>query len=257
MSDDDLGKLFRELPDEDPPESGMSALMAAATAKAREMAPPKPSLFARFLETFKRPPVLAFATIVVLIGGVVIVKRHGEPVDLVAPATAPVPRAVGSPPPPPPVVDHHLDQVEHRPEVATPDPTPEIAQAKPEPRRTVPVAPPRPTPPPPKPQVATVTDEPASGDLAGEATVTPHVSPPPTAPPKGMAIASDDVAAAPRPVAKAPMPASAEQLLHECQSAANRGDCPAVRTIAGKIQTSNASFYRERVVKDAAIAKCL
>ncbi len=246
MSDDDLGKLFRELPDEDPPDTGMPALMAAATAKAREMrAPPKLSLFARFIETFKRPPVLAFATIVVLIGGAVIVKRHGDEIAVdqraadtsVATSSAPtmheVERAPEAPPPPEPVV-----------ELAKPI-TPAM-HVKPKPIAPPPVVP-SPKADPISPEVAIAT-----GDVA------PIVRPTPTAPPRGMTIATDsDSVATNKQTAKAPVPVSAEQLLHECQTAANRGDCAEVRTIATRIQTSNAEFYRARVVKDAAIAKCL
>ncbi|HEY4181053.1 MAG TPA: hypothetical protein VGM90_29620 [Kofleriaceae bacterium] len=73
----DLRSVFKSMrdSDEEPPQTGMAALMAAARAKADEMKP-QPSLWERFLAAVRRPPVLAFATVVVLVGGGTVLMRH-------------------------------------------------------------------------------------------------------------------------------------------------------------------------------------
>lgn len=257
MTDDDLGKLFRSsLPDEDPPEDGLAALMAAARVKAvelREAAAPPKSWWARFVETLQRPPALALATVIVLVGGAVIVKRHGE---LAAPATAPAPVAPAPVAPAPAAVAP----------VTPPPPSPAIANPEPAPAPAPAVTKPAPPPPPaaPKPAAApAVTKESPRAEALDEAedvTDRQYATPPPvapaperrpTAPPAGVAIASDQTVAAP---ADGPSP---DQLFHECQTAATRGDCAAVKSIAGRIARTNASLYRDRVVKDTSIAKCL
>jgi hypothetical protein len=105
-------KPWLSLPDEDPPERGFAELMAAARAKAESMA--NPPWWKRVFELLKRPPVLALATVVVLIGGVIIV--HREPAELSAPAAAPPPATEPAPiepaglgaaqlPPPPAIIE--------------------------------------------------------------------------------------------------------------------------------------------------------
>ncbi|CAN5723999.1 hypothetical protein BH11MYX2_BH11MYX2_17220 [soil metagenome] len=73
----DLRSVFSSMraSDEDPPDTGMAALMAAARKKAAEMKP-QPSLWERFFDVVRRPPVLAFATVVVLVGGGAVMFRH-------------------------------------------------------------------------------------------------------------------------------------------------------------------------------------
>jgi len=73
----------------------------------------------------------------------------------------------------------------------------------------------------------------------------------------------DDAApAAPEPVSEqrrgaGPRQPSIDQLVRQCQAAATRGDCAAVKSIAARIAKDDAEAYRSRVVKDAAIARCL
>nr|MBA3464190.1 hypothetical protein [Deltaproteobacteria bacterium] len=47
------------------------------------------------------------------------------------------------------------------------------------------------------------------------------------------------------------------QLVKQCESAAARGDCAAVRVIAGRIRSEDKSAYSQRVVKNSSIARCL
>lgn len=265
MSDEQLSKLFHQLPDEDPPDTGMAALMAAARQKAAEMAPPpRKSLWARVLETLKAPPVLALATVVVLIGGAIVIKNHDATMDasnrVVAPASAPAPASSGTagsgsaaapaePVVPPAPAPAPAPAVEAKPAVVAPRPaaSKRAEVAKPAQQET------------------------AKADESAEASPPPPPPPPPPAntkaqaPPPGVTIATDadaEVAAAPQraPVvagAVAPQPTLVEQLLHACQAAAHKRDCPTARTLASQINTRDASFYRARVLKDADIVKCL
>jgi hypothetical protein len=57
--------------------------------------------------------------------------------------------------------------------------------------------------------------------------------------------------------ASGPRQPSIDQLVRQCQAAASRGDCAAAKSIAARIAKDDAEAYRARVVKDAAIARCL
>jgi hypothetical protein len=72
----------------------------------------------------------------------------------------------------------------------------------------------------------------------GEATVTPNTS-------------TAVKATRPRPSSD-----RRAQLYEQCESAARRGDCVAVKRILGRI-TKTDRGYRARLAKDSAIAKCL
>jgi len=64
---------------------------------------------------------------------------------------------------------------------------------------------------------------------------------------------------APRPVTTpaANAATSLDQLFKQCQLAAARGDCDAVKQLAARIAKASATVYRDRVTKDAAVVKCL
>lgn len=85
--DDDDPKLramravWLSMRQEDPPGSGLSELLAAARAKAETMQP-RPSWWQRLLAGLRRPPALAFATVLVVVGGAVIFGRHADRVEL-------------------------------------------------------------------------------------------------------------------------------------------------------------------------------
>ena len=79
--------------DEDPPERGMAELLAAARVTAEAMQP-RPGLWQRLVAGLRRPPVLAFATVVVLVGGAAIVVGR----DVEVPARSPAdPGVVATP----------------------------------------------------------------------------------------------------------------------------------------------------------------
>ncbi|MFT3695278.1 MAG: hypothetical protein QM831_19250 [Kofleriaceae bacterium] len=109
--DDDEFKSLRavwlEMRDEDPPQRGLDALMAAAHSQAKMLAvAAKPPWW----KVLVRPPVLAFATVALLVGGVVIVIRHDDKKlsvdipthDSVNAPTPPTTQHVEPPPPAPP-----------------------------------------------------------------------------------------------------------------------------------------------------------
>ena len=104
MADDDddpalreLRAAWRSLPDEDPPERGLAELMAAARVRADEMAAARTPWWKRVGAVLMRPPVLALASVLVLLGGLFVVtsSHQGvspEPTPIEAPAA---PAAVG------------------------------------------------------------------------------------------------------------------------------------------------------------------
>ena len=73
--------VWLSMRDEEPPAAGMSSLLAAARAQAEQMREP-PAWHERLFALLRRPPALAFATVLILIGGAVLVTRSSnEPVD--------------------------------------------------------------------------------------------------------------------------------------------------------------------------------
>lgn len=116
-SDDDLGgeedqlKQLRSVwvamreADEDPPDRGLDALMAAARSKAADMAPPpRESFWTKVLATFRRPPVLALASVTVLLGGALFVAQRRDRMQATetAPSADVVRESAGSAASPPP-----------------------------------------------------------------------------------------------------------------------------------------------------------
>jgi hypothetical protein len=87
-----LRAVWLSMPDEDPPERGLADLMAAARMKAETMA--TPSLWQRFVDAMRRPPVLALATVMVLIGGAVLVSNRDK--GMSAQPTVSTPEAPGA-----------------------------------------------------------------------------------------------------------------------------------------------------------------
>ena len=97
MSDDDrepedahlraLRSVWLSLPDEDPPNAGLAELMAAARARAEVLA--QPPRWRRLFVQLRKPPILAFATLLVVVGGAIAIGRHSDTVDQSGPVTAP------------------------------------------------------------------------------------------------------------------------------------------------------------------------
>ena len=75
-----LRAVWLSLPEEEPPERGLAELMAAARAKAEIMA--RPAWWRRVLDVLRRPPVLALATVIVLIGGAVLVGKEKDAIEV-------------------------------------------------------------------------------------------------------------------------------------------------------------------------------
>lgn len=87
--------------DEDPPSRGMAELLAAARVTAAAMQA-HPTLWQRLVAGLRRPPALAFATLMVLVGGAVIVGRRDVEVPAArAPAASGVVAMEPAPPPAP------------------------------------------------------------------------------------------------------------------------------------------------------------
>jgi hypothetical protein len=287
-----LRAVWLTLPDQDPPQRGLAELMAAARAHAEVMA--RPSWWRRLLDALRRPSVLALATVVLLIGGALFVSQHDRalaptperapanagpagatPVETTLPPAAPP--SVTSPepvlvPPAEPAKDHLA--VDH---VAPPKAT--VATVRPH------VAP----------RADTAKLDPAVVDTgASDRRKTVELQQHPGGTGSGgfaagsAQIAADDVVAdrkskadatttttqaeslADRGEAEAPIrttnvtktparpPAPpVTQLFQQCRSAATRGDCAVVRMLASRIAKQDAGFYRERVVKDGEITKCI
>ena len=74
-----LRAVWISMRDEAPPDRGLAALMAAAREKASELEEAaKPSWWQRVVASLRRPPVLALATVTVLLGGALLVTQRGS-----------------------------------------------------------------------------------------------------------------------------------------------------------------------------------
>lgn len=284
--------------DEDPPDRGLAELLAAARAKAETMQV-RPTLWQRAVAGLRPPPALAFATVLVLVGGAVILGRRGMEVS--APVSIPEVsgRATASPVP-----------REAPMQVAAPGATGRAAPAAGSgraeafgpadggsarlPAAVTPASPhgsPAPVPPTAKiemsaeattspkglaragmvdgraaPMPAVVTPESvASADLAGAVnSVHDEAGAPPPADADEVATAGEATTivarGAPQPTKRdkqqAPSATLLAQLYKQCEGAARRGDCVAVRELVGRI-TKTDRGYRARVAKDSPVAKCL
>jgi hypothetical protein len=301
--DDDLGldeslssmrSMWREMKDEEPSDKGMAALLAAAREKADEMKP-KRSWLAALLDQLRRPPVLAMATVVVLIGGAVVISQRKDELktdsematastgDNAAPAPpsvhddlaggaaddgdasergrfeapgAPVePAAPLAEPPPPEVAKQHVAQRPTKPKPKLDEKKSTVAttpteESKPEANVV-------------KPADKTEPKAPASGALQIASGDEDDMQA------KGAAeVTVDATQPEHKPVLRKPLPSiegedraakdsSVAQLIKQCEAAAAKNDCGAVRTIAAKIAQQDPQTYRSRVVKNPKVAKCL
>ena len=246
MTDD---KPWLSLPDEDPPERGLAELMAAARAKAEVMV--RPPWWKRVLDLMKRPPVLALATVVVLLGGVIVVGHHRDEVQDARPIVQPESPAMGA---------GSAAAVEAAP--AT-DAVPAMPQKADEPAQELP-------PPPPPPPVKA-----AHHGTAPAKTIKP-VSPPkaikeqPPEPVKAATgaakleiadPAADDEAetAQKAPVQQVPVQRG-EPLgvqLGRCRAAASKKDCAGARTCAKQLEQRDRAYYDANAANDATLKSCL
>lgn len=288
-----LRAVWLSMPDEEPPERGLADLMAAARMKAEQMAdqvaekavasaePAAPSLWQRFLDLMRRPPVLALATVMVLIGGAVLVGRRGDKMEsapTVAPTqSAPEGASTGASPPAAAEIeraDNAAPPAEPAPASAAgsamttaseagaddrkaPAPKHGVAptreankvqtaapvEEKQEPVRTAPVADDL------LDQTATLDD----GDRETEADSNRKRGATVAAPKEDSAIGG--ASAAPQTQTK-PAPFSASQLHAVARKEAARKDCAAARQLVQKIASVDPAYYKSKVVHDPALAVC-
>jgi hypothetical protein len=286
MADDDddpqlrsLRAAWRSLPDEDPPERGLAELMAAARAQAKAMAEVSTPWWKRAFGAMLRPPMLALASVVVLLGGVFVVTSSHKGVspeptpveDQAAPSVAPA----ASPPVAAPIVP--------APPIGAGNAEPTTATAPtPAPARS-----PAPEPAPPA-KAATVHHAAPAAKRAPDSIPDPFPSssdesrrpseppPPPIASPKPApapaqlddadgAGEAEDKPASRGSVSKVPVSETSsaprqqldDQLFAQCRAAASRGDCELAKKIARRIANDDAAYYSAHVTTDSAIATCL
>jgi hypothetical protein len=277
-----MRSVWREMRDEEPPARGMAELLAAARAQvAPKVEPGWRRVLSGIAATFRRPPVLALATVVVLVGGGLLIGRHRADIQPVATPTpgrsatsAPADASVAPPQPSTPAELREEKEV-------VPPPEPSITA-----RPVVDHAPARPAPPPPVAgpkggggQAPDIGSSSAEGRFA-EPTKPAQDSPPPdnaaesstldkdvAKPMSGGEIGGLDDAA---PTAKQPMrppPASprptpphessrGNTLAQQCRAAAARNDCTTTRRLAGELAKQDSTSYRS-TLRDSAVAKCL
>lgn len=293
-----LRAVWVSMRDEEPPERGLASLMAAARTKAAELEhAASPSWWQRIAATLRRPPVLALATVTLLLGGALIVTQRSSQMKVnetavderlewsdtqskgnAAPAAGSSAVMAAEPTAPPPTDPYAAEREVTTPAEVPVDP-PKVRDAKlgskprPKAAAAAPTTGAAPTPPMAAPDAfeSGATLE-AGSRGAGNAT-------PPT-----LSIATDDatpmdessgkaVKQAPKkPIARTEPPSiqgedrvvskdaakpTIEQLVKQCETAAARGDCAAVRAIAQKILTTAPAAYKSKVANNAAINRCM
>jgi len=231
-----LRQVWLSMRDEDPPTRGLDALMAAARSHAQILA--KPTLWQRFVTAMRRPPMLALATVMVLLGGVLILTRHGDELEK-------------APTAPPPAADTLTPAVRDPSGVRTKAEVvdkPVIEKAV-QTTKPVPVSrphlahPPTQTPPP-------SNDDGFAAHTRGELHETP---PPRTQAPMGGALKAD-ATVEPKQPPKQPNEVLVDQLAAQVRSAMTRGDCETAKTIGARLARQDSSYYRDHVATE--LAKC-
>lgn len=232
--------VWLSMRDEDPPAGGMSALMAAAAAKATEMSPARPAWWQRALAQLRRPPALAFATVILLVGGAVLVTRNQD--KMAVKETAPAPRE-----------ELRVQEQPVAPAPATggastapvPEPAPPKQLRTPKPRAQKKV------------EDSVGPNEP-SRDHRFDGDDAPRFGGEGQAVETAPAIVDTKPADAPGTRLSKSSPGSpVDQLARQAEAAAARGDCPAVRTLVARIRQQDEAFFQARLGKTAAVMGCL
>lgn len=247
-----LRAVWLEMRDEDPPSRGLDALMAAARTQAAEMTPAP--WWKRAFAQLRRPPMLAFASLALLIGGAVVLTRHDDAIEKAQPTIAPT-RETETPTTNKDIMAPLGNVAPAAPVTRVPE-KPVDPQIKADTRSLAPK--------PPTHHVAPGGSRPAASERNGEAA---SFAPPPPPPPPPKTEAQDDKAMveetggikagaqAPQPApTRAPAEVLAEQLATQMRTAAARGDCDNAKAIAARIARQDPAYYKERVA--AEIAKC-
>jgi hypothetical protein len=119
-----MRSVWLSMREEDPPEAGISALLAAAREKAESMQASKVPWWQRVFAVLRRPPVLAIATVVVLVGGAVLVANRRDAVEVapvVEPTPLPPPPEIIAPDAPGVVAQSKESNAENKPDTTIPD----------------------------------------------------------------------------------------------------------------------------------------
>lgn len=273
------------LPDEDPPERGLAELMAAARVRAEEMAAARTPWWKRAGALLMRPPVLALASVLVLLGGLFVVTSSHKGVspeptpieapaapDAVAPAAAaPAPAPAAAAPAPTAAMGSATDAIP----AVQPVPALGVSEAH---GSTAGFAAPKAYAPKSHAPARVVSKPvPAHHEADKAASFEEPPPPPPPAPAAAPAPvttsaggggvagnAADDgdasgVVQTRGPVLKKGKSAAnpLDDELAKCRAAAARGDCAAVQALANQIRARDAAYYANHVAPDAALAGCL
>ncbi len=280
--------------DSEPSDRGMAALMAAAREQAEAMKP-KRSWLAVLLDQLRKPPVLAMATVVVLIGGAVVISQRGDEMrtetEMAAPAADVADKNAASPPP---STDDLAKMKEPGPGggEAERDRLDVTTEAAPVAAPEAPVVAQRPQPAPARVKPSVVKKPPVeSGKVADNFSMTPTEPPADPKPepkkeeakPLQLATGDEDMQSKggvaestatgaapppPPPVSRKPLPSiegedragrntTVAQLVKQCEAAAAKNDCAAVRTIVQKIAKADPAAYRLKLSKNTAVTRCL
>jgi hypothetical protein len=239
-----LRAVWLAMPDEDPPERGLDALLAAARTKAVELAAAsselpaagpgeplaakpietevEPSWWRRLVASLRRPPMLALATVVVLVAGAALVGHRDMKATAPSGGSAPSKEDV-----PTELYDRSSLQQEAPPPPSVPsDPGAALGAGN----RVAPHVP----------------DEGTTESAKGEAQDNRW---------QAVTIGGQDTAAD----AKNDKvdEAAKNKLLDQAKTAAARGDCTSARTVARQLEQQDLGYYRSRVAPDRGIADCL
>lgn len=219
-------KPWLSLPDEEPPERGLADLMAAARMKAEVMA--HPPWWKRIFDLLRRPPVLALATIVVLLGGVIVVGRH--PDRIVAPSEQPAATPPGGP-------EIRSETIVN--EVAPPTAPNDSPHGVTAPKHVSKA-----------PQI--VKPEVKSEAKAGEAKLDDSEGSVLAAPDSTAIQAADEA-----PVQKGAVEKVVADPLARCHAAAVRKDCAGAKACAQEVEKASPAYYKANATRDAALKSCL
>jgi hypothetical protein len=281
-----LRAVWLAMPDEEPPERGLADLMAAARVKAEEMA--RPSLWQRIAAVLRRPPVLALATVLVLVGGAVFIGQRRDKLEaptptveqpnadtlqserqraapVAAPTAAPAPTGEAPPPAeaaPSGATSATVGGTASAPGVGTVA-NPAAQPAAHAPARPKPAAPARRSAATDTRAIEKAAEKPADAKL--EERAAPKPEPKTGAATRGMTMdlggetdRDNAPEAAPQATAQAltEAPVNASQHVQQAKAAAARGDCATARKLMKRVASEDAVAYRKALASDAALTKC-
>ncbi|MGE0550646.1 MAG: hypothetical protein AB7O24_23000 [Kofleriaceae bacterium] len=281
-----LRAVWVSMRDEQPSDRGLDALLAAAREKADVMrtAEALPSWWQRFTSVMRKPPALAMASAVLVIGGAVVVLQQNDVSKLAAPRPMQVPMQSAPEtmtetmtPPPPSPAGSPADEAPPPARVQSAASTDDLRRderpgAKPAKSRRsgassgalASPAPSKPAetsdhaePPPKRP-----ASKPGYGAGAGRASPTSselegRQAPAESEAPYASRAPSTGIATQQPVNANRAVDATLDDLIKQCERAAARGDCAAARELAARIEKRDATAYKARVRTNQTIGRCL